>query len=358
MVRTSRRTKLRSPSPAAPPAAPPATTPRAGKRTKSKAPKTPPADYLSPLSSELLSLILHHLSPHNSPDLASVFNVALVSKNLLPHARLHLYRELRIDTRTNAHAMHRTLHANDVNKAVKSVTADVGSMAKTSSAWLGWFLFHSMHSLCGIIGSCRTLLSLTLYLPADASAWTQSLCSSLVDLKLLHTLTKDMDRSSGSSGGGAGRREGMDVGWKPRRSVAMWSVSQVSRPPSLPRDDADVPHCSSSSPSRPFDPCTHSACVVSPLTRQRSHPLAPTLAGSPKSPSSKSTLQTRTSSIFSVTRRHLQSSRSGDRRSSPSEVSRTSSRSVPTSSSCASGAAGSVPRMRVSQVLIVAATPY
>lgn len=95
-----------------------------------------------------------------------------------------------------------------------------------SSLGAGWFLFHSMHSLCGIIGSCRTLLTLTLYLPSDASAWTQSLCSSLIDLKLLHTLTKDMEPSwEGASG--AGRREGMDVGWRPRRSVAMWSVSQV-----------------------------------------------------------------------------------------------------------------------------------
>lgn len=89
-----------------------------------------------------------------------------------------------------------------------------------------------MHSLCGIIGSCRTLLTLTLFLPADASAWTQSLCSSLVDLKNLHTLTKDMERS-GPGVPGSGRREGMDVGWKPRRNFSMWSVSQVSRFPNL-----------------------------------------------------------------------------------------------------------------------------
>jgi hypothetical protein len=34
--------------------------------------------------------------------------------------------------------------------------------------------FHSMHSLCGIIGSCRNLLTLTLYMPIDSAAWAQS----------------------------------------------------------------------------------------------------------------------------------------------------------------------------------------
>jgi hypothetical protein len=46
----------------------------------------------------------------------------------------------------------------------------------------GWFIFHSMHSLCGIIGSCRNLLTLTLYMPIDSAAWAQSLCQSLVDV--------------------------------------------------------------------------------------------------------------------------------------------------------------------------------
>lgn len=94
---------------------------------------------LSPLSAELLALILYHLSPPAAPDLKSLFNAALLSKGLLPHVRLHMYRELHIDTRTNAHAMHRTLHGNDVSKTVKNVTADVGAMAKTSSQWLGAF---------------------------------------------------------------------------------------------------------------------------------------------------------------------------------------------------------------------------
>jgi len=107
-----------------------------------------------------------------------------------------------------------------------------------------------MHSLCGIIGSCRHLLSLTLFLPADSAAWTQSLCNSFNDvgdspglaeliplltlraalqLKNLQTLTKDLEPSSSAPHcGGAGRHEGMDVGWRPKRDMSMWAVSQVS----------------------------------------------------------------------------------------------------------------------------------
>lgn len=98
----------------------------------------PAVDRLSPLSSELISLILHHLSPPSSPDSVSLASLALVSKSLLPHIRLHLYRSLKVDTRTNAHSMHRTLHGNsDINKNVKAITADVGTMSRTSSQWLG-----------------------------------------------------------------------------------------------------------------------------------------------------------------------------------------------------------------------------
>lgn len=98
-------------------------------------------DYLSPLSSELLSLILHHLSPASSPSLPSLFNLSLVNKSLLPHVKAHLYRSLKIETRTDAHAMHRTLHGSDVCKAVKKIEADVGAMSKTSSQWVGQSLF-------------------------------------------------------------------------------------------------------------------------------------------------------------------------------------------------------------------------
>ncbi|GAA5898843.1 hypothetical protein JCM5296_005621 [Sporobolomyces johnsonii] len=200
-----------------------------------------PLDRLTPLSAELISLVLAHLTvpaPAATPaalprpDLKSLAQLCLVNKGLLPHARAALYRELQVETRVQAHAVHRTLHGNnEVNKGVRAVTADVGTMAKTSSQWLGWFLFHSMHSLCGIIGSCRHLLTLTLYLPADSSAWTQSLCNSFNDLKYLHTLVKDLEPSADASGrGGAGKHEGMDVGWRPKRSMSMWAVSQFIQP--------------------------------------------------------------------------------------------------------------------------------
>ena len=224
-------------------------------------------DRLSPLSSELLASILHQLSPASAPDLLSLFHFSTVSKHLAVHVKTHLYRHLSITTRTDAHAVHRTLHGNELARCVKSIDADVSKMAKTSSQWLGtshrltskideihtyplfsklgWFLFHSMHSLSGIIASCRTLLTLTLFLPSEASAWTQSLCNSLVDLRFLHTLTKDMEIAPHAAGGattGAGRHEGMDVGWKQKRSVAMWSVSQVC--PFIPT--AFLPICADS----------------------------------------------------------------------------------------------------------------
>ncbi|SCV67189.1 BQ2448_5835 [Microbotryum intermedium] len=223
-----------------------------GRPEVDSSPYSPP-DRLTQLSSELLALILAHLSPKTEPDLSSLYRCALVCKGLLPHVRLHMYRDLRIDTRVHAHAMHRTLHGNDVNKAVKTIEADVGMMAKTSSQWVGWFLFHSMHSLCGIIGSCRTLLSLTICLPAEATAWTQSLCSALVDLKLLHTLVKDLDPSR-EGAPGAGRAEGMDVGWRPRKSTSMWSVSQLLKPLGSLRSLTTLRLCGISSDSSTYPP--------------------------------------------------------------------------------------------------------
>ncbi|GAA5947716.1 hypothetical protein JCM3765_001047 [Sporobolomyces pararoseus] len=208
-------------------------------------PPKPPKllDRLTPLSTELISLILSHLTlppleDATGPtahlprtDLNSLASLCLVNKGLLPHARAALYRQLKVETRVQAHAVHRTLHGNDVNKVVRNLTADVGSMSKTSSQWLGWFLFHSMHSLCGIIGSCRHLLSLTLFLPADSAAWTQSLCNSFTDLKNLQILTKDVEPSSTEPHcGGAGRHEGMDVGWRPKKEMSMWAVSQFVKP--------------------------------------------------------------------------------------------------------------------------------
>ncbi|TNY22244.1 hypothetical protein DMC30DRAFT_349246 [Rhodotorula diobovata] len=197
-------------------------------------PPVVPSDHFTLLSSELISLVLAHLAapptPDDKPDLHSLAMLALTCRRLLPHARVALYRDLRVDTRVQAHAVHRTLHGSEISRSVRSVTANVESMAKTSSQWIGWFLFHSMHSLCGIIGSCRHLLTLTLYQPADSSAWTNSLCQSFVDLKNLHTLIKDLEPSSDGKGGGAGKNEGMDVGWRARKSSSMWAVSQFVKP--------------------------------------------------------------------------------------------------------------------------------
>lgn len=185
--------------PIAPPAAPPGKkgkgrkVPRAarGKRVLAPVDVPEPKDHLTHLSAELLALILSHLSPSPSifptsaaalPDLPSLLSLSLVCRSLLPHVQAHLYRDLVIGTRVHAHALHRTLHGNKLSEVVRNMEADVGRMSRTSSQWVGWFLFHSMHSLCGIIGSCRGLLSLTLYLPSDASAWTMSLCQSLIDV--------------------------------------------------------------------------------------------------------------------------------------------------------------------------------
>ncbi|GAA6054824.1 hypothetical protein JCM3770_004091 [Rhodotorula araucariae] len=206
-----------SPSPSAPPAPPPE-----------------PSDRFTLLSSELISLILMHLAAPPAPDapphLHSLAMVALTCKRLLSHARIALYRDLKVDTRVQAHAIHRTLHGNEISKGVRSIEANVENMAKTSSQWLGWFLFHSMHSLCGIIGSCRHLLHLTIYQPAESSAWTNSLSQSFIDLKYLQSLTKDLEPSSDGKGGGAGKSEGMDVGWRARKSTSMWAVSQLVKP--------------------------------------------------------------------------------------------------------------------------------
>ncbi|GAA6064680.1 hypothetical protein JCM10212_006176 [Sporobolomyces blumeae] len=243
--------------------------------TASPPPKPPVLlDRLTPLSSELISLILSHLTlppnpatatdaPSSTPpraDLKSLANLCLVNRGLLPHARAVLYRDLHVETRVQAHAIHRTLHGNDANKVVRTITADVGSMAKTSSQWLGWFLFHSMHSLCGIIGSCRNLLALTLFLPADSAAWTQSLVTSFTDLRNLQTLTKDLEASSSAPHcGGAGRHEGMDVGWRPKRDMSMWSVSQFVKPLSTLRNLQTLRLCGISSDSSTLvAPPTHS----------------------------------------------------------------------------------------------------
>ncbi|GAA5851888.1 hypothetical protein JCM8547_000088 [Rhodosporidiobolus lusitaniae] len=261
---------------------------------KKPPPPPDPVDHLTPLSSELLALILSFLvvpspvptsasspsmsasppTPYPLPDRPALCALALTCKAMVAHARAVLYRDLKVETRVQAHAVHRTLHGSETARSVRSVEANVEMMAKTSSQWLGWFLFHSMHSLCGIIGSCRYLLTLTLYLPSDSSAWTGSLCQSFVDLKHLHTLIKDLEPSLSTSfsppllpgtysststnggnkwsdyrGGGAGKSEGMDVGWRPRKSVSMWAVSQLIKPLSTLRSLTTLRLCGISSDS-------------------------------------------------------------------------------------------------------------
>ncbi|BGP20879.1 hypothetical protein JCM10213_003377 [Rhodosporidiobolus nylandii] len=270
-----------------------------------------PIDRLTTLSFELLAHILSFLvlppvlpspvshsaspvAPSPIPDGPSLASLALVCKSLLPHVRATLYRHLEVGTRVQAHSVHRTLHGSWTARGVRSVEANVEMMAKTSSQWLGWFLFHSMHSLCGIIGSCRHLMTLTLYLPAESSAWTGSLCNSFIDLKQLRTLTKDLEPSLPSSfsppapytsrspspfyptvlippgggmggqgglwrwkderGGGAGKAEGMDVGWRPRKSVSMWAVSQLIKPLSSLRSLTTLRLCGISSDSSTLPP--------------------------------------------------------------------------------------------------------
>jgi len=116
-----------------------------------------------------------------------------------------------------------------------------------------------MHSLCGIIGSCRTLLTLTVFLPSDSAAWTQSLCQSLVDLKLLHTFTKDLVRSTDTVKG-SGRNDGMDVGWRPSKTFAMWSVSQFMKPLASLRSLHTLRICGLSSDSSTSPPQSQHQC--------------------------------------------------------------------------------------------------
>lgn len=75
--------------------------------------------------------------PDRQIDRNSLALSARTCRVLLAHARLLLYRNLVVETRVQAHALHRTLHANEMNKDVRHVTADVEAMAKTSSHWTG-----------------------------------------------------------------------------------------------------------------------------------------------------------------------------------------------------------------------------
>ncbi|POY72762.1 hypothetical protein BMF94_4169 [Rhodotorula taiwanensis] len=229
--------------------------------TKAKAVRrTPqPVDHLTQLPRELLQHIFSYIAaplprrilppvnaaggnalaaapggvhPQAPPDRNSLVLAARVCRELLPLARAALYRDLVIETRVQAHTLHRTLHANELSREVRHIVANVEAMARTSSQWTGWFVFHSMHSLCGIISACRTLQTLTLYMPSDSAAWTQSLCHSLGSLGDLHTLIKDLHppESSVEVEDEIGTLEGMPIGWATRKNTATWAVSQLLKP--------------------------------------------------------------------------------------------------------------------------------
>lgn len=76
-------------------------------------------------------------APEPRIDRNSLALVARTCRELLTHARLALYRDLHVETRVQAHALHRALHANAMSKDVRHVTANVVLMAKTSSQWNG-----------------------------------------------------------------------------------------------------------------------------------------------------------------------------------------------------------------------------
>lgn len=156
--------------------------------------------------------------------------------------------------------MHRTLHGSANNSMVKTITADVTTMAKTSSQWLGWFLFHSMHSLCGIIGSCRKLVHLTLLFPEQSSPWSNSLCQSLTELKLLQTLTKDLEKVEPGEEG-PGSREMMTIGFKHKDSFAVWSATQFLQPMSTLKSLTSLRMCGLSSDSSTTPPTPHNVKI-------------------------------------------------------------------------------------------------
>lgn len=75
--------------------------------------------------------------PQAPPDRNSLVLAARVCRELLPLARAALYRDLLIETRVQAHTLHRTLHANELSREVRHIVADVEAMARTSSQWTG-----------------------------------------------------------------------------------------------------------------------------------------------------------------------------------------------------------------------------
>lgn len=104
-------------------------------------PPPEPVDRLTDLPRELLQQILSCvLLPSEAggqADRHSLARLALANRKLAVQVRSALYRELDIDTRVQAHAIHRTLHGQVMARGVKRLTANIENMVKASSSWPG-----------------------------------------------------------------------------------------------------------------------------------------------------------------------------------------------------------------------------
>lgn len=104
-------------------------------------PPPEPIDHLTILPRELLQQIISCVAlpaeAGGKPDRNSLAKLALVNHKLAVQVRSALYRELDIETRVQAHAIHRTLHGREMARGVKRLTANIESMVKTSTSWPG-----------------------------------------------------------------------------------------------------------------------------------------------------------------------------------------------------------------------------
>lgn len=172
---------------------------------------------------EVWYLILTQLDP------LSQSQTALLSHSMHRLVIPHLYRSPRLTTRTSAHALHRTLHLSPLANQVKSLKADVGQMARTSSAWQGWFLYHALHSLVGILSATLHLRELSLFLPIETGPWTNSLTQTLALLPNLTTLTKDLIPTPYQEEHDSclGSRERLPIPWRIKRGFVVWSLETL-----------------------------------------------------------------------------------------------------------------------------------
>ncbi|KAK4049704.1 hypothetical protein OIV83_003979 [Microbotryomycetes sp. JL201] len=93
----------------------------------------------------------------------------------------------------------------------------------------------------------------------ESAAWTQSLFKSFLDLKYLKELNKDLQPST-SRHPGAGYKEGMDIGWRPKKRAALWSVTQFLKPLSSFRQLQTLRLCGMASDSSMSVPTSLNTC--------------------------------------------------------------------------------------------------